>query len=98
MIRPGFVLAALCASPALAQPRPLTTAMPCSAAQALVRSDAPILLSTGANTYDRFVAHLGQCSADQTTEPAFEQTADAPQCFIGYRCVSRFKDTPDIVK
>jgi hypothetical protein len=73
----------------LAQPRPSTLAMSCQQARALVASRGAIVLSTGRHTYDRFVAHVGFCEIEQTTEPAFEPTADHPQCPIGNRCRSR---------
>ena len=90
--------AAFAASAALAQPRPTTTAMPCSAARALVASQGAVVLGTGPNLYDRYVAHQGFCGLDQITEPAYERSADTAQCFVGYRCVSRFRDTPETVR
>jgi hypothetical protein len=85
-------LAVLAANAALAQPRPSTTAMSCAQAHVLVASRGAIVLSTGPHTYDRFVAHAGFCQYDETTEPAFERAADNPQCFVGYRCRSRWSD------
>jgi hypothetical protein len=56
------------------------------------------VLGTGPHTYDRYVAHQGFCGLDQVTDPAYERSADTPQCFVGYRCVSRFRDTPETVR
>ena len=86
---------ALAASPAAAQPRPFAPGMPCAAVRALVAAEGAVILGTGTHAYDRYVAHAGFCPRDQTTEAAFERTADSPQCFVGYRCVSRFRDTPE---
>jgi hypothetical protein len=75
--------------PAFAQARTATTTLSCSAAAALVTERGAIVLSTGPTTYDRFVAGGGACDRNQTTEPAYEGTADVQQCFIGYRCRGR---------
>jgi hypothetical protein len=75
--------------PASAQARTATTTLSCSAAAALVTERGAIVLSTGPTTYDRFVAGGSACDRYQTTEPAYERTADAQQCFIGYRCRGR---------
>ena len=81
---------ALCAAgPCLAQGRPNTTTMSCRAAAALVASHGAIVLSTGPTTYDRYVLDDGYCNRDEETRPAFVRTADNPQCFIGYYCISR---------
>jgi hypothetical protein len=74
---------------AVAQPRPSTLAMSCRQAQALVASRGAIVLGTGQYLYDRYVAHVGFCQFEETTEPAFEPTADNPQCPIGNRCRAR---------
>jgi hypothetical protein len=92
------VAALFAATAALAQPRPSTTAMTCSAVRALVASQGAVVLGTGPQTYDRYVAHQGFCGLDQVTDPAYERSADTPQCFVGYRCVSRFRDTPETVR
>ena len=81
----SLALAAL-PSVALAQPRPSTTAMPCSAAAGLVGARGAIVLGTGGHTYDRFVRDVGFCERDETTEPVWAPAADTPQCFVGYRC------------
>jgi hypothetical protein len=82
------------ATAAVAQPRPSTLGMSCSQARALVASQGAVVLGTGPNTYDRYVAHAGFCPRDQLPEPAFERTADNPQCYVGGRCVSRRNDPP----
>ena len=99
MMRSILSFAALfAATAALAQPRPSTVAMPCNAVRALVASQGAVVLGTGPHTYDRYVAHQGFCGLDQVTDPAYEGSADTAQCFVGYRCVSRFRDTPETVR
>jgi hypothetical protein len=85
----GFVAGlglAMVASAVMAQPRPSTLQMSCAQVRTLVGSRGAIVLGTGQFTYDRYVAHVGFCQRDETTEPAYERTADNPQCFIGSRC------------
>src|SRR3954454_308039 len=71
---------------ATAQPRPLTTQMPCRAIQALVTSRGAVVLGTGPATYDRYVSSAALCDRGQGIEAAFERAADTGQCFVGYRC------------
>ena len=77
------------ASAAAAQTRPSTTAMPCSRSAALVQSQGAIVLSTGGDTYDRFVTGSDFCVLGEFAEPAYVPSADNPQCFVGYRCRCR---------
>jgi len=73
-----------------AQPRPSTTEMPCASVARLVATRGAVVLSTGRNTYDRYVASGDGCERGQGTEPAFGRTYDAAECFIGYRCTRGF--------
>ena len=73
-----------------AQPRPSTTEMPCASVARLVAARGAVVLSTGPNTYDRYVASGDACERGQGTEPAFERTYDVAECFIGYRCTRGF--------
>jgi hypothetical protein len=68
------------------QARPTTTGLPCASVAGLVASRGAVVLSTGPNTYDRYVASGAACQRGEGTEAAFERTSDAVQCFIGYRC------------
>ena len=86
------MILALVATPALAQSRPSTTAMSCAAANALVMSSHAIVLSTGRDTFERFVSDRGQCQWGQDDVPAFAPTANNPQCMVGWRCVDLSKD------
>jgi hypothetical protein len=76
-------------SGALAQGRPLTLQMSCNGARQLVASQGAVVLNTGPTTYDRYVTSVIQCVRGETLDPAWVQTADTPQCPIGYRCVQR---------
>lgn len=82
------------ATAVVAQPRASTPGMSCGQARALVASQGAVVLGTGPNTYDRYVAHAGFCPHDQVPEPAYERTADNPQCYVGSRCVPRRSDPP----
>ena len=73
-----------------AQPRPNTTTIACSAIVSLVTARGAVVLSTGPNSYDRFVADGSFCDRGQGVEPAFERAADRGQCFVGYRCSRAF--------
>ena len=76
----------LSASAANAQARPNTVNMSCAQAHGVVMRAGAIVLSTGGQTYDRFVNTRGFCTPSEITKPAWVPTADAPQCFIGCRC------------
>jgi hypothetical protein len=73
---------------ALAQPRPSTVRMTCAQARSTVLSRGAVVLSTGPNTYDRFVSSRNYCEINESLESVWAPTADTPQCFIGYRCRS----------
>jgi hypothetical protein len=77
---------------AQAQERPYLPSMSCGAASALVTQRGAILAGTGPQTFERLVAHGGFCTIEQVTAPAWERTADNPQCFVGYRCRDRFTE------
>lgn len=85
----AIALTICAASPCFAQQRPNTATMQCKAAAALVASHGAIVLSTGPSTYDRYVQDDGFCQRDEITMPAFVHSADNPQCFIGYYCITR---------
>lgn len=82
-------LALIVAGTSLAEARPNTLTMSCAQATALVSRAGAIVLSTGAHTYDRYVANNGFCIPGQATLPARVPTADDPYCTIGYTCIER---------
>ncbi len=71
---------------ALAQGRPDSLQMSCEAARRLVSERGAIVLGTGPDLYDRYVASQGFCQRDEQTTPVWLRTANSSQCFIGYRC------------
>lgn len=76
------------ASPVLAQTRPATPRMTCAASAQLVRQRGAVILSTGADLFDRYVASEGFCPTGTFARPAFVPTKDNPTCMIGYYCSS----------
>jgi hypothetical protein len=77
-------------APAFAQGRPDTLRMPCAIAAGLVRSAGAIVLGTGPNIYDRYVASRAFCQRDEQIEPRWLATSDTPQCLIGYSCERQY--------
>ncbi len=79
------VLLLLFADAAVAQ-RPDTLGMSCVQAQSLVASRGAVVLSTGPNTFDRFVASSRYCGLGEYAEPATAPTRDSARCALGYAC------------
>jgi hypothetical protein len=88
LILAPFVLATLTTAVdvAQAQGRPDSLRMSCSAARGLVSARGAVVLGSGPNLYDRYVASQGFCLPDEITKPAWVPTGDTRQCFVGYRC------------
>jgi len=86
MIRAAVILFCL-TTPALAQ-RPDTRAMTCQQAAGLVANRGAVVLSTGPDIYDRYVASERLCWSGYYGRPAFAPTRDRPNCMIGYYCAS----------
>lgn len=78
------LLIALGASAASA--RTYTTQMTCAEARNLVEANGAVVLYERPHIYDRYVAHQGFCMYGEVTRPAWIQTADDNQCFVGYVC------------
>lgn len=79
-------LAGVTLANAPAQARPNTRNMTCASAAALVQSRGAIVLSTGANTFDRYVSNIRYCSGAEQLQPEWVRTSDSNQCFVGYTC------------
>jgi hypothetical protein len=79
-------LVATLATTSVAGARPNTTTMTCAQAAATVSRAGAIVLSTGAFTYDRFVADISHCMPRQTTGPGIAPTRDNPECEVGFIC------------
>lgn len=91
----AIVLVAALVGASLAEARPSTTTMSCGQAAATVAKAGAIVLTTGPNTYERFVASNAQCLPGEITEAAQAPTTDSPSCTIGYVCKQRehFEDS-----
>ena len=75
---------AICAT-SVADARPDTRAMTCEQTQALIKSHRSVVLTTGRNTYDRYVRRVGnECDAPDAPTAASVPTRDG-QCRV-YRC------------
>ena len=84
----GAIAIAAIAGSAMA--RPETPRMSCGQAANYVNSRKAVVLTTGrgagGDLYDRYVSTQGLCPTSTYGRPAFVQTRDNPQCFIGYYC------------
>jgi len=83
--------ALIVASASLADARQNTRSMSCDQAIALVGHSRGIVLSTGANTYDRYVANGSFCIPGQITQRATVPTKDTSDCPIGFTCIDRLR-------
>jgi hypothetical protein len=64
-------------------------ALTCAEAQALIRREGAIVLTTGQYTYERFVADSRFCQRDERTERRRAVTRDDESCRISYVCAPR---------
>jgi hypothetical protein len=69
-----------------AEARPSTLAMSCHQAQRMVASRGAVVMSTGAHTFNRFVADPGYCETAEWAHSATAPTKDTPECPMGYIC------------
>ena len=77
--------AMLIAATGFAEARPDTRTMTCEQTQALIRSQHAAVLTTGQNTYDRYVRQYGtECDFPEVPMSAYVKTSDGP-CPL-YRC------------
>ena len=67
-------------------------ALPCGQVLAAVNQRGATLVSTGPYTYERLVRDIGFCTIEQATEPYYGPSANAGQCFLGYRCKDRMTE------
>ncbi|MGE3646084.1 MAG: hypothetical protein AB7F96_19745 [Beijerinckiaceae bacterium] len=81
-----FALIAAAMASSAAQARPFTPAMSCGSAANTVSLNGAIVMSTGRHTYDRFVISKAYCTPQETLKPAYVETANDDQCFVGYTC------------
>ncbi|TGR64118.1 hypothetical protein EN866_41085 [Mesorhizobium sp. M2D.F.Ca.ET.223.01.1.1] len=77
--------AILLAATGLSEARPDTRTMNCQQLQQLVQSKRAVVLSTGPNTYDRYVRQFGnECDWPQVPMSAYVPTRDG-RCPV-YKC------------
>jgi hypothetical protein len=76
--------AALMAATAAASARPDARAMSCGEVRSLIRNQGAAVITTGRNTYDRYVRNGGMCDypsvAAQTTIPTRDGSCPVLQC------------------
>jgi hypothetical protein len=77
---------------AFAQRRPDTLAMPCAVAANIVKSAGAIVIGTGPDIYDRYVATRAFCQRDEEMVPRWVAARDTPACFVGYVCERKYGD------
>lgn len=86
----AIFIGSLCSANTIAQARPDTLRMSCGAAADLVRRSGAIVLGTGPDIYDRYVASHAYCERDEFTFPRWLAARDVRQCFVGYGCERRY--------
>jgi len=86
--------AILVAATSLANARPDTSTMGCQELRQLIQSRRAVVLTTGPNTYDRYVRQFGnECDWPEVPMSAYVQTRDG-HCPV-YRCDQPIGDLPD---
>ncbi len=88
----SFILILAGQADAQAQRRPDTLAMPCATAANIVKSAGAIVMGTGPDIYDRYVATRAFCQRDEEMVPRWVGARDTPACFIGYVCERKYGD------
>ncbi|TPJ53884.1 hypothetical protein FJ471_26695 [Mesorhizobium sp. B2-7-1] len=77
-----------------ADARPDTRKMTCTQTQALIQSRHAVVLTTGANTYERYVRQFGnECDAPFVPMVDYVQASDG-RCMV-YRCEEPAPMVPD---
>ncbi|WP_428642704.1 hypothetical protein [Roseibium sp.] len=73
-----------------AQPaRPDTRNLTCDQARALVQKRGSVVMTTGTNTFEKFIADASYCmQRSMTLRSRLAPTKDNPSCTVGYRCHS----------
>jgi hypothetical protein len=88
MTKKGVILIALIAasSNSFAQNRLSTPTLSCRTIADAVADRGAVLLSTGRDRFDRYVSDQSRCSLGEQITPAWVQSADSNECFVGYTC------------
>ncbi len=70
------------ASASLAQARPDARTLTCAQVQALLEREGAATISTGANTFERYVSSTASCPGTTVARRATVATSDTPQCEV----------------
>ncbi|WP_217577600.1 hypothetical protein [Mesorhizobium sp. GbtcB19] len=90
----ALIAGVACAASSAHAARPDTRAMSCAQVQALIRSRHAAVLTTGPNTYDRFVRQFGnECDWPEVPVSIPVPTREG-ECRL-YRCQEPVLDFPD---
>jgi hypothetical protein len=87
--RIGIVGALLFAASSAGYARSDARTLTCAAIQALLQRDGSAVLSTGANTYDRYVSGQSACIGTEVARARSISTSDG-QCQV-FRCENRIR-------
>lgn len=85
------LLAGVALAPTLAraQSRLDSLTMTCAALKEVIQKRGVVIVGTGPNVYDRYVANGRFCAPTQITDNGFVATSDNRQCAAGYVCRER---------
>lgn len=64
-----------------------------SQVQQIVQDQGSVILDTGANTFDRYVANASFCLVGENAQAAYVPTADSSANFVGYTCEENTDDS-----
>jgi hypothetical protein len=87
-VRSGFASLLLISLASAGHARPDARTLTCSQVQALLDRQGAAVLSTGPNTFDRYVSLGASCMALELWQPVSIATKDSGQCQV-YRCQRR---------
>ena len=74
----------------LAEARPDARTQTCSQVQALLEREGAATISTGDNTFERYVSSTASCPGTSVARRAIVATSDTPQCEVR-ACESRVR-------
>jgi hypothetical protein len=89
----ALVLALAGTSLVQAQGRPDARQLTCNEARSLIAGNGAVVMTTGPNTYERYVAGTRFCYSPEVAVPAWISTRDTSQCVVA-RC--RYVDRDEL--
>ena len=69
-----------------AEARPDTRQMTCGEVNAAIQDAGSLVMTTGRNTYQRFVANRNWCDPWELTKPQYAPSADQARCVVRAVC------------